>query len=258
MDQMMCPFCLNLTDGICDDCCCICDETESHSVIQTLCPDCGKPVEGVCEDCGCSYDTSELIVTDLYNYHARPQRQYNRLDHFKEVLGQFQGREGKQIPAEILERIKAELPEPKDATAVDVKKVIRKLKLTKYMENFYYILFAVPGQEPPYIRREVEDKMIRMFKQIDRIYGGIDKDNRKSFLNYYYIIFKLLQLMKQSELLMKVPLIRTIVRLRQHDHLWKRICRELAWEFILTDVRFMRSSIKPRQQLYKTMPRAYF
>ncbi len=41
---------------------------------------------------------------------------------------------------------------------------MRKLKLTKYMENFYYILFAVTGRQPPYIKREIEDKIMRMFK----------------------------------------------------------------------------------------------
>ena len=119
------------------------------------------------------------------------------------------------------------------------------------MENFYYILFAVTGREPPYIRREIEDKMVRMFKQIDRIYDAISHDGRKSFLNYYYIIFKLLELMKETDLLPEVPLIRTIVRLRQHDKIWKRICEELGWNFELTDVRFMKESSKPRQGAYK-------
>ncbi len=30
-------------------------------------------------------------------------------------------------------------------TAIEMKKTMRKLKLTKYMENLYYILFAVTG-----------------------------------------------------------------------------------------------------------------
>ncbi len=110
-------------------------------------------MDKMCEDCGCFCGKPELIVADLHNYQAKPQRFYNKLNHFKEVLGQFQRREGKQIPAEILERIKAEIPEPKDATAVDLSKTIRKLNLTKYMDNFYYILFTVSGREPPHIRR---------------------------------------------------------------------------------------------------------
>jgi hypothetical protein len=68
------------------------------------------------------------------------------------------------------------------------------------MENFYYILFTVCGQEPPYIRREVEDQMVRMFKQIDTIYVTTSQDMCKSFLNYCYIIFKFLELMKVIEL----------------------------------------------------------
>ena len=152
-------------------------------------------------------DKPEFIVTDLYNYRAHPKRLYQRLDHFKEVLGQFQGREGKHTPPEILQQLRTELPVFSEATAVDVKKAMRKLKLTKYMENFYYILFAVAGEQPPYIKREIEDKIVRMFNMINRVWGSIDKDRRRSFLNYYYILFKLLELMGQTELLPQVPLL---------------------------------------------------
>ena len=125
--------------------------------MTTLCPACGQLFSEykMCEECGIFYDEPEYIVTDLYNYIARPKRSYHRLDHFKEVLGQFQGREGKHIPPEILHQIKYELPVFNEVTALDVKKAIRKLKLTRYMENFYYILFTVTGKQPPYIKREV-------------------------------------------------------------------------------------------------------
>ena len=124
----------------------------------------------MCEDCGVFFDRPEFIVTDLHNYQAKLKRLYKRLDHFKEVLGQSQGREGKDIPAEVLHRIRCELPIFREVTTEDVKSAMRKLKLPKYMENLYYIQFAVTGRKPPYVRREVEDKMIRAFKQIDQIY----------------------------------------------------------------------------------------
>ena len=108
---------------------------------------------------------------------------------------QFQGREGKQIPPEILHQIKFELTIFSEVTAIELQKAMRKLKLTKYMENFYYILFAVTGKQPPYIKREIEDKIARMFKMIDRVWFSIERDRRRSFLNYYYILFKLLELM---------------------------------------------------------------
>ena len=119
-------------------------------------------MEGMCAECGVSFDEPELIVTDLYNYRAKPQRVYSRLDHFKEVLGQFQGREGKNIPQEVIDEIRAEIDEPEEATGLDIKKALRKLKLNKYVENYSYILFAVSGKQPPYIPQEVEDKVIRI------------------------------------------------------------------------------------------------
>ena len=74
---------------------------------MTMCPECRQPFpeSKMCEECGIFYDGPEYTVYDLYNYSARPQRLYNRLDHFKEVLGQFQGREGKHIPPEIVHQL---------------------------------------------------------------------------------------------------------------------------------------------------------
>ncbi len=78
---------------------------------------------------------------------------------------------------------------------------MRKVKLTKYMDNFYHIIFSVAGKKPPYIKRQVEDNIVRMFEQTGRIYHHIEKDKRRNFLNYYFIMFKLLGLMGKDELL---------------------------------------------------------
>ena len=140
------------------------------------------------------------------------------------------------MPAEILHQIKNELPEDHEATAIDVKKVMRKLKLTKYMENFYFILFSTTGKQPPYIKRETEDKIVRMFKMIDRTWCTIEKDRRMSFLNYYYIIYKLLELMGQTELMTQVPLLKTRLRIKQHDSIWSKVCHQLDWKWVATEI----------------------
>ena len=123
-------------DEICYDCYWFFKNKEVN-VTNLLCPECREPMseDGMCEDRNWLYEKHEFIVTDLYNYNVRPQRSYHRLDHFKEVLGQFQGREGKLIPPEILHQIRLELPIFSEATAIDVKTAMRKLKLTRYMEN---------------------------------------------------------------------------------------------------------------------------
>ena len=115
-------------------------------------------MEGMCEECGVTFEKQELIVTDLHNYVAKPQRFYKREDHFKEVLAQFQGREGKDITAETIEKIKAEVKNPAQTDVAEIERVLRKLKLTTYVENVCCTTFAITGQEPPCIKREIENK----------------------------------------------------------------------------------------------------
>jgi hypothetical protein len=80
--------------------------------------------------------------------------------------------------------------------------------------------------------------MIRLFKQIERVYASTrHRVNfpRNSFLNYYYVVYKLLESL-QPELLHRVPLLKTSLRLKQHDTLWRDICEELDWAFRPTKV----------------------
>ena len=89
---------------------------------------------------------------------------------------------------------------------------------------------------------------------IDRVWCTVERDIRRSFLNYYYILFKLLELMGQTELLPRVTLLRTRLRLRQHDFLWKKVCDELGWTWKQTDITYTNHSVKPRQGAYKKKP----
>ena len=102
------------------------------------------------------------------------------------------------------------------------------------MENVLYIHHVLSGTPLPYIKREIEDKMIRLFKQLERVFGLVRSRvpfARTSFLNYYYVLFKLLDYLLQPELLHRVPLLKTHVRVKQHDAIWRHICEELDWPF---------------------------
>ena len=198
-----------------------------------LCPMCGEPMKDMCEECGVFYETQEFIVTDLSNFKIKHKRIYKRLDHFKEVLSQFQGKEGKDIPRTVIERLRESIKND-SPTIQEVKQNLRKLKLNKYVENVLYIHHVLSGTPLPYIKREIEDKMLRLFKQMERVFGLVRSRvpfARTSFLNYYYVLFKLLDYLQQPELLHRVPLLKTHVRVKQHDALWRHICEELDWPF---------------------------
>ena len=66
---------------------------------------CGEPMvqwtpagEDMCGECGVFFEKQKFIVTDLSNFKIKHKRVYKRIDHFKEVLCQFQGKEGNEIP----------------------------------------------------------------------------------------------------------------------------------------------------------------
>ena len=194
---------------------------------------CREPMKEMCEECGVFYETQEFIVTDLSNFKIKHRRIYKRLDHFKEVLSQFQGKEGKDIPRTVIERLRESIKNY-SPTMLEVRQNLRKLKLNKYVANVLYIHHVLSGTPLPYIKREIEDKMIRLFKQLERVFGLVRSRvpfARTSFLNYYYVLFKLLDYLQQPELLHRVPLLKTHVRVKQHDALWRHICEELDWPF---------------------------
>jgi hypothetical protein len=71
---------------------------------------------------------------------------------------------------------------------------------------------------------------------IDRLWSTIEKDKRMSFLNYYFIIYKLLELMGQTELMTQVPLLKTRLRIKQHNVLWQKVCESLEWTWLPTEI----------------------
>ena len=204
-----------------------------------LCPMCREPMGEMCEECGVFFERERYIVTDFNNFQIRHMRIYQRLDHFKEVLSQFQGKEGKDIPNDVVERIRGNITKDKGSTTLnDVKQSLRKLRLNKYVENVLYIHHVLSETPLPYIKREIEDKMIRLFKQLDRVFGLVRSKvpfAKTSFLNYYYVPFKLLDYLQQPELLHRIPLLKTQVRVKQHDALWRHICEALDWPFRPTE-----------------------
>ena len=195
-----------------------------------ICPECFQPIDGMCYECGAFFETQDLRVYDLQNYTPKFKRLYCRLDHFKEVLNQLQGKEGRVITPDIIHKIKNEL-ENKPMT---IKQALRELKMTKYVENANYLDHIINNKILLYIPKLVEEKMIRFFKQIDRTFDALFGNRKQSFMSYNYVIYKLLECMHENDLMKEIPLLKTRSRLRQHDKVWWAICEELDWQFIST------------------------
>ena len=109
---------------------------------------------------------------------------------------------------------------------------LKKLGYNKYYEHTAHIICRLNGRQPPTITPEDEEKLKRMFKEIQEPFQKVCPKNRKNFLSYSYVLHKFVELLELDHLKVLFPLLKSREKLHQQDKIWKGICEELNWEFI--------------------------
>jgi polyhydroxyalkanoate synthesis regulator phasin len=161
---------------------------------------------------------------------------YKRINHFKEWISTLIAREGSGPPQEVIDELLRELKKDKvetreEVTEERIKGYLKKLKHAKLYEHIPAIIFKICGVPPPQISPRLEAKLIEMFQQIQNPFEKHAPKGRKNFLSYSYTIHKMLELLRQSQLVDKLPLLKSREKLYQQDVIWKGICFELKWRY---------------------------
>ena len=197
--------------------------------------------EGILVCNQCSRNTPYLIENDKPSYKEPPKEvcfyAYKRINHFKEILAQFQGKETTQIPVDVIENIKLQIKKERielsQITNAKTKEILKKLGYNKYYEHIPFIKDKL-GIKPPVMRPELEETLCNLFIELQAPYSKFCPDNRVNFLNYYYTAYKLCELLGESQYLPLFPLLKDREKRIEQDNIWRRICEELDWEFIPT------------------------
>lgn len=113
-----------------------------------------------------------------------------------------------------------------------IRSYLKKLGYNKYYEHIPHIICRLNGKQPPSISPEIEEKLRRMFKEIQEPFAKVCPKTRKNFLSYSYVLHKFAELLGFDELKNLFPLLKSREKLHQQDKIWKGICKELNWEFI--------------------------
>jgi hypothetical protein len=217
-------------------------------VCQTdICKNCYKgeliPLEDegilVCNNCSRSYPY--LIENEKPSYKEPPKEvcfyAYKRINHFKEILAQFQGKETTQIPVEVIENIKIQIKKERfelnTISNLKTKEILKKLGYNKYYEHIPFIKDKL-GIKPPIMPPELEETLCNLFIELQAPYSKYCPDNRVNFLNYYYTAYKLCQLLGENQYLEHFPMLKDRDKRIEQDDIWKNICKDLNWEFIPT------------------------
>jgi len=189
----------------------------------------------------CAKNTQFLIENEKPSYKEPPKEvcfyAYKRINHFREILAQFQAKESTQIPDEVIEdiknQIKKERIELKSLTNNKAKEILKKLGYNKYYEHIPFIKDII-GIKPPVMCPELEETLCNLFMAIQRPYAKFCPDDRVNFLNYYYTVYKLCELLDQKQFLPFFPMLKDREKRIEQDNIWKQICDELDWEYIPT------------------------
>jgi hypothetical protein len=197
--------------------------------------------EGVLICSNCSKNYQYLIENEKPSYKEPPKEvcfyAYKKINHFKEILAQFQGKETTQIPIEVIENLKLQIKKERieitKLTYYEMKSLLKKLGYNKYYEHINFIKDKL-GIKPPIISQELEESLCNFFMEIQYPYAKHCPDYRVNFLHYYYVLFKLFELLGENQYLHEIPMLKDKDKLIEQDSIWKNICQELDWEYIPT------------------------
>jgi len=217
-------------------------------VYQTdICQICNKgeliPLEdeGIMLCNNCSRSIPYLIENEKPSYKEPPKEvcfyAYKRINHFKEILAQFQGKETTQIPPDVIENIKIQIKKQRieldQITNIKTKEILKNLGYNKYYEHIPFIKDKL-GIKPPIMSPELEETLCNLFIELQSPYSKYCPEDRVNFLNYYYTAYKLCELLNEQQYLEHFPMLKDPEKRMEQDEIWKKICLDLDWEYIPT------------------------
>ncbi len=194
-----------------------------------------------CKECG--YREYILIDSEKPSYKDPPREMsyyaYKKINHLNEWLAQFQAKETTEIPAAVLDQIRAELKKERitDMSKLKIsklKEILKKLKLSRCYDHVAHILNRLNGISAPVLSREVEEKLRYMFKEIQFSFVKHCPKKRSNFLSYSFVLYKFCELLELDEYLPCFPLLKSREKLYMQDKIWELICKDLGWQFIRT------------------------
>lgn len=212
------------------------------------CPECGKEMifavnEAMLYCPGCNYNEFILIDSDRPSYKDPPRESsyyaYKRINHFNELLAQFQAKENTGIDEVMFGLIEAEIKKQRitdltKLTNVRLREILKKLKLNRLYDHTNYILNRLNGTNAAIIDRDTEEKLRHMFKEIQPAFQKHIPKDRSNFLAYPYVLYKFCELLEMDHFLKNFQLLKNRDKLYDQDTIWKKICEEMRWQFIPT------------------------
>jgi hypothetical protein len=218
---------------------CLCKTPDENNIIFNF-----TTGTQICEACGSElshfYDSQFTSYKESQEHDVPIDFPYIRMNHFNELIAQFQAKEQTDIPEQVFQDLKTEFKKDRITNYNQlhyklVKQKLQKLGHTNMYEHIPYIMHKFNGLPPPVLTLEDETQFRIMFKQIQEPFERckhLAKSDRKNFLSYSYVFYKFAELLSLDHLLRCFRLLKSREKLFAQDKVWKAICAIKEWQFI--------------------------
>ena len=196
----------------------------------------------VCTKCGlCEYYP---VYVASYNHTMQPSRRKcidKRSDNFKVILNQFLYGGKRVVPDYIMETIRGEIhdgtnilyPYEIPITIPILECILKRNELAMYKDSIYFIYFKLSGGYFPHITTKEYNTILSMFSVVSSIYDKYKPNDRKSFLNYSFVLKKPLIMLGKVEYAKCIPQLNTHSKWKELERVWELITKDHKWAVAL-------------------------
>ena len=201
-----------------------CCSTTSHNRDGVAaCASCGSE-RLVSSNCSTFSDASRVNMSSRYTY--------DRKNHFRDCIRQYQGKQDKIIPQSVVDNVREVLERHRmeNVTVAQVSSVLRSCGYTKHYDDAVLIHSMITGVVPDSIE-DLEEKLVHDFDLILAEFTRMFKDSERKNFNTQYVLYQLLQ--RHNHACNK----NQLVKLRSHerkafsDDVCRVIFGKLGWEY---------------------------
>ena len=192
----------------------------------------------VCTKCGV-FEYYPVHVTS-YNHTMRYSRRkciYKRYDNFKVILNQFFYGGNKVVPDDIMKTIWNEIHDETNIlynytipiTIPILECILKRNKMMKYKNSIYFIYFKLSGVPFPCNTMKEYNSILNAFNVVSTIYDKYKPKGRKSFLNYYFTLKKILIVLGKNDYAKYIPQLKTKSIQKELERIWELITKDPEW-----------------------------
>jgi hypothetical protein len=208
----------------------------------------------VCRNCGRArpyLDNTEAHV----NYNDLPVRRhgggYRPPNHFSEIVAQFQGKRRARAPPDVVRSVRTDCARyhipPNGITAVVVRRFLKQRRRSDCYKFCAEVAATLSGIPPPYMTPMQEDRVAMLFPLTVQAYRTSPRYLRRrrnrngrlklepNNMNYFYVFYKLCQMLGYDEFLPYIPLPKSAANIDDNDRNgWRHVCAANGWRYTPT------------------------